>query len=202
YLKRARPLAPRWNHEIFPALSLVVACDYFERYFSLPEIGQWKELGHRIFQGSTSYISLDEGSDYMMHVPMVTIDYAMAIGDLTLMNKSLRPSADLHTLMIDNLGTLSGGGDTYPFGRSTAYSWGHAQVLNAAYWHFREPLYEFLLQETRNGPFPGQGMPDLKYPIHRYTVVSASTAIEATALQHLPKVQAHEVEPGIYDDLN
>ncbi len=199
YLVKAPESGPRWNHEIFPALSLVGSCQYFEKYYSLPETVQWKNRGERIFSGNTSYISLDEGSDYLAHLPVANIDYAMLSGDLKFINQSLRPSADLHSMMIDNLGTLSGGGDTYPFGMSSAYSWGHSQLLNAASWYYNDPVYNFLLERTRTGPYTGQKMPDLIYPIHRYIANLNVTRQPASNLY--PKVQAQEIERGVYDDL-
>ena len=199
YLVKAPESGPRWNHEIFPALSLVGSCQYFEKYYSLPEIVQWKTRGERIFSGNTSYISLDEGSDYLAHLPVANIDYAMLSGDLKFINLSLKPSADLHSMMIDNLGTLSGGGDTYPFGMSSAYSWGHSQLLNAASWYYNDPVYNFLLERTRTGPFTGQKMPDLIYPIHRY-IANLNNPGQPDGNLY-PKVQAQEIEKGVYDDL-
>lgn len=199
YLVKAPESAPRWNHEIFPALSLVGSCQYFEKYDHLPEIKEWKNRGERIFKGNTSYISLDEGSDYLAHLPVANIDYAMLSGDLKFIDRSLRPSANLHSMMIDNLGTLSGGGDTYPFGMSSAYSWGHSQLMNAASWYFDDPVYNFLLERTRTGPFSGQKMPDLIYPIHRY-IAKLTSSVQPNEKLY-PKVQAQEIEPGVYDDL-
>ena len=199
YLVRAPESAPRWNHEIFPALSLVGSCNYFEKYYKTPEFIEWKNRGDRIFQGNTSFISMDEGSDYLAHLPVANIDYAMLSGDLKFINQSLRPSADLHSMMIDNLGTLSGGGDTYPFGMSSAYSWGHSQLLNAASWYYKAPVYNFLLERTRTGPFPGQKMPDLIYPIHRY--IAQQQITEQPNGNQYPKVQAQEIEQGVYDDV-
>ncbi len=199
YLLRAPESGPRWNHEIFPALSLLGSCQYFEKYYSLPEIVQWKNRGERIFSGNTSFISLDEGSDYLAHLPVANIDYAMLSGDLKFINRSLKPSAELHSMMIDNLGTLSGGGDTYPFGMSSAYSWGHSQLLNAASWYYNDPVYNFLLERTRTGPFTGQKMPDLIYPIHRYIANLNNLGQPNSTLY--PKVQAQEIEKGVYDDL-
>lgn len=199
YLVKAPESAPRWNHEIFPALSLVGSCQYFEKYFNFSEIAQWKKRGDLIFSGNTSYISLDEGSDYLAHLPTANIDYAMLSGDLKFINRSLRPSANLHSMMIDNLGTLSGGGDTYPFGMSSAYSWGHSQLLNAASWYFKDPVYNFLLERTRTGPFTEQKMPDLSYPVHRY--IANLYSKEQPDSNLYPKVQAQEIEQGVYDDL-
>lgn len=198
YLVIAPEKAPRWNHEIFPAMALVGSSFYFEKYYKMPIVQSWMNIGKRIFTGNTSYISMDEGSDYLSHLPMVNIDYAMATGDLKYIDKRLRPSADLHSMMIDNLGTLSGGGDTYPFGMSSAYSWGHSQVLNAASWYYQDPVYNFLLERTRTGPFPGQKVPDLNYPIHRY-IVNLKSAEKISSVY--PKVQAQELEPGVYDEL-
>ena len=199
YLVRAPESAPRWNHEIFPALSLVGSCNYFINYYNFPELIEWKSRGDMIFRGNTSYISMDEGSDYLAHLPVANIDYAMLSGDMKFINRSLRPSADLHSMMIDNLGTLSGGGDTYPFGMSSAYSWGHSQLLNAASWYYKDPIYNFLLDRTRMGPFKGQKMPDLIYPIHRYIAQLKNT--EQPNDNEYPKVQAQEIEKGVYDDL-
>lgn len=199
YLVAAPEKAPRWNHEIFPAMSIVGSSYYFTKYYKIPEVSSWLSTGNRIFTGNTSYISMDEGSDYLTHLPMVNIDYAMATGDLKYIDKRLRPSADLHSMMIDNLGTLAGGGDTYPFGMSSAYSWGHSQVLNAASWHYDDPVYNFLLQRTRTGPFPGQKIPDLNYPVHRY-IVNTENRKEIT--NNYPKIQAQEIEPGVYEELS
>lgn len=200
YLTKAEASGPRWNHQIFPALSLIAGSDHFGKYYALPQAPAWRQLGERIFTGNTSYISLDEGSDYLMHVPMTNIDYGMATGNLDFIARSLRPSADLNALMIDNLGTMAGGGDTYPFGYSNAYSWGHSQVMNAATLFYDDPLYRFLLERTRTGPFPGQRMSDLDYPIHTYTAVKHGEAAELPEGAY-PKVQAYPVEKGIYDDL-
>jgi len=201
YLTGAAASGPRWNHQIFPALSLIAGSDYFLRYYSLAEASGWKQLGERIFTGNTSYISLDEGSDYLMHVPMTNIDYAMATGNLDFMKRSLRPSADLNALMIDNLGVMAGGGDTYPFGYSSSgFSWGHSQVMNAATWLYGDPLYRFLLERARTGPFPDQRMGDLDYPIHRYMAVKPDESAGPPEGAY-PRVQASSIEPGIYDDL-
>lgn len=199
YLVSAPKTGPRWNHEIFPALSLVGSCNYFEKYHRMTEVIKWKELGDQIFSGNTSYISMDEGSDYLMHVPMINIDYAMATGNLKYINQSLHPSADLQAMLLDNLGTLSGGGDTYPFGMTSAYSMGHSQVMNAASWYYKDPKYNFLLERTLTGPFPGQNMSDLKYPIHLYTV--KSTQSERLFSNTYPKIQVQQIEPGVYNDL-
>jgi hypothetical protein len=199
YLVRAPDSAPRWNHEIFPALSLVGSCNYFEKYYKIPELIEWRNRGDRIFKGNTSFISMDEGSDYLAHLPVANIDYAMLSGDMKFINQSLRPSADLHAMMIDNLGTLSGGGDTYPFGMSSAYSWGHSQLLNAASWYYRDPVYNFLLERTKTGPFPGQKMPDLIYPIHRY--IANQQITKQPDENQYPKVNAQEIEKGVYDDV-
>lgn len=198
YLLSAPKTGSRWNHQIFPAVSLSGSCSYFENYYNMPEIPVWKQRADQIFTGNTSYISLDEGSDYLVHVPMVNIDYGMATGDLKYISRSLRPSADLNAMMIDNLGTMSGGGDTYPFGMSSAYSWGHSQVMNAAAWYYHDPVYQFLLERTRTGPFAGQKMPDLKYPIHRYIVSGQNAKLDES---NYPKVMAQPVEPGVYNEL-
>lgn len=200
WLLGAAPNGPRGNHQIFPALSLVVAADYFERYHDLPEAPGWRQLGERIFSGNTSFITSDEGSEYLMHVPITFIDYAMAVGDEQYMSRSLRPNADLNAMMIDNLGVMTGGGDIYPFGASSAYAWGHSQVMHAASWYYGDPLYHVLLERTRTGPFPGQSMPDLTYPIHRYMALPADETAEFPE-DHYPKLQALPVEQGLYDDL-
>jgi hypothetical protein len=200
YLARAEERAPRWNHEIFPALSLLAGSVYFHNYYQLPQAPEWRRLGERIFTGNTSHISLDEGSDYLMHVPMTNIDYAMASGNLDFMTRSLRPSADLNALMIDNLGTMAGGGDTYPFGYSNAYSWGHSQVMNAATWYFGDPVYRYLLELARTGPFSGQRMTDLNYPIHRYMAVDPDSVPPLPEGEY-PRLQAFPVEQGVYDDV-
>lgn len=199
YLKGAKEKASRWNHEIFPAMSLVGSSFYFETYYDLPEIAEWRHKGHRIFVGNTTALTLDEGSDYLVHVPMVTIDYAMFTGQESFLQKTLRISADLQAMMIDNLGTMAGGGDTYPFGRSSAYSWGHSQVMYAASWYYNDPKYNYLLENAYRGPFPKQAMSDLQYPIRRY-MATHSQADQMDASRYA-KVEALEVEQGVYDDL-
>lgn len=114
YLVKAPDRGPRWNHEIFPALSLAAAGLYFEARGELEEAKGWSAMAARIFDGNTSPVSLDEGSDYLMHLPMATIDYGMLTGRRTFLATTVRPSADLNALMIDNLGAMCGGGDTYP----------------------------------------------------------------------------------------
>ena len=198
YLNTAPATGARYNHDIFPALSVMFGSSYFNRYYDLPETKGWYDMGERIFKGNTSNINLDEGSDYLMHVPTVTLEYALATGDHRFLVKGLRPSADLYVMMIDNLGTMSGGGDVYPFGRSSAYSWDHSQVLNAASWIFNDPSYRIMLERAKMGPFDGQKMPDLDFPFHRY-LADESAGSEITG-EH-PMVQAYPVEKGVYDDL-
>lgn len=200
YLPGAQTPGPRWNHQIFPALSLVVGSDYFDRYHQLPEATSWKQIGNNVFTNNTSHVSLDEGPDYLMHVPMTNIDYAMAVGDESFIRRSLRPSADLHVLMINNLGSMSGGGDNYPFGYSGAYSWGHSQVLNAATWYFEDPVYRYLLELTRTGAFKGQRMSDLSNPLHRYATEWGGHA-ELPNPSSYPNLRAYPVDQGVYDDL-
>ncbi|MCU6707318.1 heparinase II/III-family protein [Paenibacillus sp. J5C_2022] len=197
YLTAAEETGARYNHEVFPALSIVVAADYFQRYHHLPEAEEWRAIGDRIFMNNTTLIGLDEGSDYLMHVPMTNIDYGMAIGDLTYLTRTLRPSADLNAMMMNNLGTMAGGGDTYPFGYSNAYSWGHSQVMNAAAWFYGNPLYQYLLEKTNTGAFPGQKMGDLDYPIHRY--MAYPTIAEEPSEEEMPKISAYPMDQGIYD---
>lgn len=200
YLIKARPAAPRWNHEAYPALSLVAGADYFLRHHELPAARDWYDLGTMIFAGNTAVISLDEGADYLMHLPMITMDYGMFTGQLDYLNRTLRPSADLNALMIDNLGMMVGGGDVYPFGYSGVYSWGHSQVMHAATWLFGDPLYALLQERARTGPFSGQRMPDLDFPLHRYLVLDTDGAPVEDAPPP-PAVRAYPIEPGVYDDL-
>ncbi|GAB3756187.1 PQQ-binding-like beta-propeller repeat protein [Microlunatus parietis] len=200
YLIRARPEAPRWNHEAYPALSLVAGADYFLRHHDLPAARDWYDRGAMIFAGNTAVISLDEGADYLMHLPMITMDYGMFTGQLDYLNRTLRPSADLNALMIDNLGMMVGGGDVYPFGYSGVYSWGHSQVMHAATWLFGDPLYALLQERARTGPFSGQRMPDLDFPLHRYLVLDDDGGPPGEAPAP-PAVRAYPIEPGVYDDL-
>ncbi|MFD0959095.1 hypothetical protein [Paenibacillus chungangensis] len=199
YLTAAEESGARYNHEVFPALSIVVAADYFQRYHQLPEAVQWKAIGDRIFRNNTTLIGLDEGSDYLMHVPMTNIDYGMATGDLTYLTRTLRPSADLNAMMMNNLGSMAGGGDTYPFGYSNAYSWGHSQVMNAAAWFYGNPLYQYLQEKANTGVFPGQKMGDLDYPIHRY--MAFPTLGEEPSEEESRKVSAYPMDQGLYDHL-
>ncbi|MCC2683980.1 MAG: hypothetical protein K0R75_879 [Paenibacillaceae bacterium] len=199
YLNKLPDLSARFNHDIFPALSLMYGSAYFQKYNRDAAADAWYAKGDRVFTGNTSNITLDEGSDYLMHVPTITLDYAIATGDQRFLKHGLRPSADLQALMIDNLGTMSGGGDVYPFGRSSAYTWGHSAVMNAASWFFNEPLYQFLLERTRTGPFNKQNMDDLKYPFHRYMTSKVNTS--DIPAETYPLVQAYPVEQGVYDEL-
>lgn len=198
YIAGAPPTGPRWNHQIFPAFSLAMGGRYFER-FDLPEASTWKQMGDQIFIGNTSNISLDEGSDYLMHVPMTNIEYGFATGNLDFIHRTLRPSADLQIQLMDNLGAMSGGGDTYPFGYSNAYSWGHSQVLHAASWFFEDPIYQFLLERTYNGVFPGQRMTDLNNQIHRYIALPPGSEMPDEA--NYPRVTASKMDEGVYADL-
>jgi len=209
YLRSARPSGPRWNHEAYPALSLVSGADYFWRQHQLPEAQDWMERGAVIFTGNTAVISLDEGADYLMHLPIITMDYAMFTGQYEYLTRTLRPSADLNVLMVDNCGAMVGGGDVYPYGYSGLYSWGHSAVMNAANWLFAEPIYGLLLERLRTGPFKDQRMPDLDFPLHRYTVTDGTGQREGQPPRTpttneesgLPAVMAYPVEAGVYDDI-
>ncbi len=196
YLHSAADEAPRWNHEAYPALSLVAGADYFQRHHQLGVADEWHALGDRIFQGNTAVISLDEGSDYLMHLPIITMDYAMFTGQYDFLTKTLRPSADLNVLMIDNGGAMAGGGDVYPYGYSGVYSWGHSQVMYAASWLFPDPIYPVLLERARSGPFSDNRNSDLALPLHRYQVDGPDDDnVELTT----PTVMAYPVEEGVYD---
>lgn len=195
YLRGAADEAPRWNHEAYPALSLVAGADYFRRHGDLPDADDWHALGDRIFQGNTAVISLDEGADYLMHLPIITMDYAMLTGQYDFLTKTLRPSADLHVLMIDNGGSMVGGGDVYPYGYSGVYSWGHSQVMHAASWLFPDPIYPVLMERARTGPFSNNRNPDLALPLHRYQVDGPEDDDPELTL---PRVMAYPVEEGVY----
>lgn len=198
YLHSAEPEAPRWNHEAYPALSLVAGASYFRRHHDLPEADEWYELGDRIFQGSTSVISLDEGADYLMHLPIITMDYAMLTGQYEFLTRTLRPSVDLHVLMIDNGGSMVGGGDVYPYGYSGVYSWGHSQVMHAAAWLFPDPIYGLLLERARTGPFSNNRHSDLANPLHRYQVDGGESPDQDQEDLAPPAVRAYPVEEGVY----
>lgn len=198
YLNAVEETGPRFNHEVFPALSILSAGDYFDRYFQLPEMQDWIALGKRVFENNTSIIGLDEGSDYLMHVPMSNIDYGMLTGDLSYLLRTLRPSADLNALMMNNLGTMAGGGDTYPFGYSGSYSWGHSQVMNAAAWFYGNPVYQYLQDKAITGIFPNQRMTDWDYPFHRYMALPPQ---QEEPGEEFPKVLAYSMDPGVYDHL-
>ncbi|OYN89100.1 hypothetical protein [Parenemella sanctibonifatiensis] len=196
YLHSAPDRGPRWNHQIFPALSLAAAAQYFETR-GVPEAAEWLPIAARIFEGNTATISLDEGSDYLMHLPMAFIDYGLLVGQRDYLNRTVRPSADLHVLMIDNLGTMAGGGDCYPFGYSGPFSWGHSQVLYAASWLYADPVYRHMLQLTLDSPLE-QRMSDLDVPWHRYQVVSADEPDFDPDLY--PTVRAVAIDEGLYED--
>ena len=198
YLVGADPEGPRWNHQIFPAMSLVAASDYFQRHHELPEAKPWRELGDMIFHGNTTLISLDDGSDYMMHLPMAIMDYAMFTGQYDFLTAVLRPSADLNVLMIDNGGSIAGGGDVYPYGRSGPYSWGHSQGMNAANWLFDDPIYGVLMERARNGPFSNNQATDLDLPLHRYTVDPPESDGSDDDVER-PAVMAYPIDKGVYD---
>ncbi len=190
----------KYNHDVFPALSIWFGANYFQKYF--PELSgpaAWLEKGEKMFANNTANINLDEGSDYMMHVPVVSLDYALASGNDRFLRQGLRASADLNSLMIDNLGTMSGGGDLYPFGRSSAYTWGHSNIMHAASWYFADPVYDFLMNRVRTGPFTGQNMSDLDYPFHRYMTDQLNTSQLDEAAY--PKVKGYPVEQAVYNEL-
>lgn len=193
-----KPPGPRWNHEAYPALSLVAGADYFWRHHQLAEAQDWMERGSRIFTENTSVISLDEGADYLMHLPVISMDFAMLTGQRQFLTRTVRPSADLNVLMIDNCGGMVGGGDVYPYGASGVYTWGHSQVMHAAAWLFPEPIYGLLMERARTGPFKDNINTDLRFPLHRY-LVSDGAAPEARVTTAPPTVMAYPVEEGVYE---
>jgi len=188
---------PRWNHEAYPALSLVAGADYFWRHHRLPEAQVWMNRGSLIFTGNTAVISLDEGADYLMHLPVLSMDYALLTGQRSFLNRTVRPSADLNALMMDNAGGLVGGGDVYPYGASGPYTWGHSQVMLAAIWLYPEPIYSLLMERARTGPFSNNINTDLKFPLHRYLVNPEHDPDPDGAAP--PAVMAYPVEEGVYD---
>lgn len=193
-----KPPGPRWNHEAYPALSLVAGADYFWRHHQLAEAQDWLERGSRIFTENTSVISLDEGADYLMHLPVISMDFAMLTGQRQFLTRTVRPSADLNVLMIDNCGGMVGGGDVYPYGASGVYTWGHSQVMHAAAWLFPEPIYGLLMERARTGPFRDNINTDLRFPLHRYLVADGSTPAQQQETAP-PAVMAYPVEEGVYD---
>jgi len=201
YLPKASLHAPRNNHDTYPALSLMTGASYFCDYYpELLSVAQgWYDLGKLMFTNNTAVISRDDGSDYMMHVPQTLLDYALIVGDHEIMDYGLRASADLHAIMVDNLGVMAGGGDMVAFGNSSALHFGHSAIMNAAAWYYGDTRYRNLLDRVRYGPFPDQAMSDLKRPFHRYKTTVKGNSGEQELNQ--PLVQAYPLDAGVYDDL-
>ncbi|TNJ64468.1 hypothetical protein FE784_20310 [Paenibacillus hemerocallicola] len=201
YIPRHSQKFARNNHETYPAFSLMTGAFYFRSHYPglLPEVDSWYAIGEQMFTNNTAVISRDDGSDYMMHVPITTLDYALMTGDRRFLREGMRASADLQAIMIDNLGVMVGGGDVVPFGRSSAYHWGHSAILNAAAWFYGDPSYRLLLERTRSGPFPNQAMGDLIRPLHRYATDMAQGETAASARTSL--VSGYPVDSGVYGDL-
>lgn len=204
YMPRNTQTFARNNHETYPAFSLMSGAYYFRTHYGTlsPELARtandWYAAGERMFTNNTAIISRDDGSDYMMHVPITTLDYALMTGDSRFLRQGMRASADLQAVMIDNLGVMAGGGDVVPFGRSSAYHWGHSAILHAATWFYGDPAYRLLLERTRNGPFPNQVMGDLNRPLHRYA--TEGTRLDEASARY-PLVSGYPVDAGVYDDL-
>ena len=199
YLRSAPNQTPRNNHETYPAISLLSGSMYFLNHYPhlASTVQAWYTTAEQMFTNNTAVISRDDGSDYMMHVPLVTLDYALITGDRRFLNDGLRASADLQIMLLDNLGVMAGGGDTYPFGRSSAYHWGHSGILYAASWFYNDPKYQYLLERVKDGPFPNQTMGDLSRPLHYYRTATAGQ--QPPDWQNQALVQANRFDAGVYE---
>lgn len=40
--------------EIFPAMAIAGSSFYFEKYYNMPEVSGWRNMGNRIFGGNTA----------------------------------------------------------------------------------------------------------------------------------------------------
>ncbi len=185
----------RWNHQIYPGLSLFYAANYFATYYPNQETFLWRSLAEATFEKNTSYIGLDEGSDYIFHVPEKVLDYAMATGKDSLFLEGIKAAADLYVIFIDNLGVMGGGGDTYPLGYSSAFSWGHSKVMWMASWYLEDPIYAGMLEKVRTSPI-SQRQPDWDNPLHSYI-----TRVPKSIPQIYPPVSWVRIDKGLYDEV-
>ena len=117
YAAKFWPVKPdqlRFNHETFPALSLLRAARYFGHCYKIPDVRAWQANADLVFTGPVGKVfkHVENASGYQWIVPMHKFMYDVATGSVeTLKNRNICKTAYAAVAVTDNFGIAVDYGD-------------------------------------------------------------------------------------------
>ena len=122
---RGQPAALRWNHQTFPAYSLLTAAQYFGTYYQLPEASAWEELARLCFEPMRNATKPGEDCWGYQDITMVhALRYFTAIRDDSYLDSGVTEAfLRLRLVSMDNSGSGVNHGDSSPYQPPLAPGW-------------------------------------------------------------------------------
>ncbi|MFQ6096968.1 MAG: PQQ-binding-like beta-propeller repeat protein, partial [Armatimonadota bacterium] len=135
----------RFNHQTFPALGLLFAGEYFDKYYHAVEAKSWLDIADAAFKmQAKAFKAYEDCNGYQWLTLYHTMLYALARPDFTFFdNGNVRRCADFAILCMDNLGYQVTYGDTGAF---TGW-WSEMPFLRGALWRHRDGRYAWALNK-------------------------------------------------------
>ena len=135
----------RHNHQTFPALGLLFAGEYFDKYYKAAEARRWLDIADAAFQfQAKAFKPYEDCNGYQWLTLYHTMLYSLARPDFTFFeNGNARRCADFAILCMDNLGYQVTYGDTGAF---TGW-WSEMPFLRGALWHYRDARYAWAIEK-------------------------------------------------------
>ena len=197
YMVDLTPTGYRWNHQNFPATSLSHFGRYFDKYYKLADAQAWLQKARDCYEGQLSIMSRDEAADYLYHLPVQNLEYALASNQWGFVERGgLDVNAKLYVMNIDNLGTKPGFGDCYAFGDYSPLNDAHIMLLRLPRLLNGETLHTAMLEKARTSPYTFTGGPrqndgtnvvNSMFTIHGYNVIeTAPLPADHPLLEYVP----------------
>lgn len=135
----------RFNHQTFPALGLLFAGTYFQKYYRAVEAEEWLETADACFQMQARAFKVHEDCNgYQWLSQDHLLRYVLAKPDFTYFeNGNARRAADYAVVCMDNLGYQVPYGDT----GSWQCWWSELPFLKAVKWGTRDPGYQWVVDK-------------------------------------------------------
>jgi len=135
----------RFNHQTFPALGLLYAGTYFQKYYRSVEAEEWLETADACFQMQAKAFKVHEDCNgYQWLSQDHLLRYVLAKPDFTYFeNGNARRAADYAVVCMDNLGYQVPYGDT----GSWQCWWSELPFLKAVKWGTRDPRYQWIVDQ-------------------------------------------------------
>ena len=122
---REQPPNLRWNHQTFPAYSLLTASQYFGTHYELPEAPIWAELARICFEPMRGCSKPGEDCAGYQDITMVhCLRYFTAVGDPEYLSSGAQEQfLRLRLIGRDNSGSTVNNGDSSPYAAPLPKGW-------------------------------------------------------------------------------